>query len=363
MKYLVVTGIYRSGTSLLQKVLDAHPQVEILYQPSLPYFKHMQRSGLTTASNGDAIDPPLGIEFRPGDIDDRGALGALSISDDNIRGILDSLRALYRAERDAGFSDSPPQEFVDCLEEKIEPGKASDVFRAFIEAIRTYRGADPSALVGFKELFIEEFIGNLIAVFGSDLGVIHIVRDPRAVLASRNHSDLTKKLGLRHPILFVARMWRTSVQYRQHWATVHPRSVLGVRFETLVNQREDMVSELCRFIGIKPDAAMFDESSYRHEDGSPWRSTTGHGRLKTASDAVDIWRTVLPREDQGVIEYLCQEQMIREGYTPELTEADQRQYLAEYEENPSAFKPWTRQVGLLLDSTQRQLEINSKSNP
>ena len=41
MKYLLITGSYRSGTTYLYKALNNNKNIDILYQPSIKIFKYL----------------------------------------------------------------------------------------------------------------------------------------------------------------------------------------------------------------------------------------------------------------------------------------------------------------------------------
>ena len=41
MKYLLITGSYRSGTTYLYKALNNNKKIEILYQPAIKLFKYL----------------------------------------------------------------------------------------------------------------------------------------------------------------------------------------------------------------------------------------------------------------------------------------------------------------------------------
>ena len=41
MKFLVISGSYRSGTTFIYKALNANKNIKLLYQPFIQFFKYI----------------------------------------------------------------------------------------------------------------------------------------------------------------------------------------------------------------------------------------------------------------------------------------------------------------------------------
>jgi exopolysaccharide biosynthesis WecB/TagA/CpsF family protein len=153
--------------------------------------------------------------------------------------------------------------------------------------------------------------------------VVHLVRDPRAVMASQKNRWRRRKLAadgnavpryesLRtwvnyHPYT-VSRLWvqatRTALDLAQH-----PRLTI-VRYEDLVQDPEQTVRSLCGRLGLTFEPAMLDVAQVN----SSHQSSAGGARKGMHTDAIDRWRQVLTGAETAVTEQICGPLMRRFGY-------------------------------------------------
>jgi exopolysaccharide biosynthesis WecB/TagA/CpsF family protein len=153
--------------------------------------------------------------------------------------------------------------------------------------------------------------------------IIHLVRDPRAVMASQKNRWRRRKLaadGRAVPRYEAVRVW---VNYHPYtvgrlWAQAtraalelaqHPRVTI-LRYEDLVQHPERTVRTLCERLGISYDPAMLDVAQVN----SSHQSSAGGARKGMHSDAIDRWRHALTSGETAVTEQLCGPLMRRFGY-------------------------------------------------
>lgn len=99
--------------------------------------------------------------------------------------------------------------------------------------------------------------------------VVHMVRDPRAVLASQKHRWKRRWLdsvriplreALRNRVAFhpftTTRLWSKATQQAQLLAE-HPR-FMTLRFEDLISDPDTQLRELCEFLGIPLEKSLYD---------------------------------------------------------------------------------------------------------
>ena len=150
--------------------------------------------------------------------------------------------------------------------------------------------------------------------------IIHVVRDPRAVLASQKNRWRVRKLGGSNvPRSEIVRLWFNyhPVTMSQLWnrateAAValesHPRVRL-IRFEDLVAEPEKTVSSLCEWLDLSFETDMLDvpqwgSSNVRHE-------TEGSG---VSATMLSKWREVLTPGEIAVSEKHARDQMQKFSY-------------------------------------------------
>lgn len=150
------------------------------------------------------------------------------------------------------------------------------------------------------------FIDELLRWF-PDGKVLHIIRDPRAILTSQHKrllamiEDKGKRGGIvtrlkklcYSPIivLYILTYWGYAARVDKRFSRSHPENYLGVQFEKLVMKPEETTRKICQFLSIPWDAAMISpakrDSSYI--DPSDVRKVMDRGRGMD-QEAMDRWR-------------------------------------------------------------------------
>jgi hypothetical protein len=359
MKNILVTGTYRSGTTLLQKMLDVHPNLEVAFQPALPVFKKIYQQYLNIQGEGDNVDVPLGLKYHDPlqTTDFTDVLNQIDFDQENIEDLLRETADIYSSDLADGDKNFPTQEFLTILKATLTPGPASNIIAEFVKAIAAYRVSKKAIYVGFKEVYIECFIPQLINCFRDDFKVVATLRDPRGILASRNYGSYASEArGYRHPLLFLTTMWRTSARYHHEFQTLYPGKVLSLKFEDMVSDLNRTATLVSKHLGIDDCAAMSDPSAYRCEDGDLWKKNTSHSAAKN-QDSTSKWRDLVPDTAIGAVEFLCWSEMLMVGYAPSRSLDQAKKDFEAFLEDISMTVPWTRTNEFLLDGNRKQLEI------
>jgi len=153
--------------------------------------------------------------------------------------------------------------------------------------------------------------------------IVHIVRDPRAVMASQKKRWQRRRLAADvgavpryesvrvwvnyHPFT-VARLWSRATSEALALAD-HPRVTL-VRFEDLVQAPEVTVRQLCDRLGLAFDERMLDVGQIN----SSHQSSAGGGRRGLHADTIDTWKDALTAAECAITEQRCGPLMRRFGY-------------------------------------------------
>ena len=267
MSTLFVTGMQRSGTTLLDRMLG------LLSQPFPLLFVEAKRDFLR--SIGRESRYPLGHLFledgyRQEDFDRH--LAGLRIDRDRLERIFEEMEGFSgqytRFDRSSILPLDPPTGFAELV----------------AGLYRTLQAA------GGKETLCEEFLPHLL-----DRGwqCVLILRDPRDVIASLNHGRGPEFGGRIKPTLFNIRNWRKSVAY-----ALHLEGRPG--FQWL--RYEDLVAD--------PRALGFEPGEVRG-----WTGNSSHGeRTGVSAESVGAWRRVLPKPAARFIEATCLPEMRLLGY-------------------------------------------------
>lgn len=160
--------------------------------------------------------------------------------------------------------------------------------------------------------------------------VVHMVRDPRAVMASQKMRWQRRRLaadGVKVPRSQSLRVW---VNYHPYtvarlWSQAtgaalalapHPRVTL-IRFEDLLQNPETTVRHLCARLGLNFDEKMLDVGQIN----SSHQSSAGGARRGLHTAAIDTWRQVLSPTETAIAERRCGALMSRFGYQSSATAA------------------------------------------
>ena len=265
-----LVGCPRSGTTLLQRLLDAHPLIAIA--PETHFIRRFweQRDRYGDLRGDDAFARAV-----------EDLLAIPEAVDMHLDG--DAFRAAA-AEIDRSFAA---------------------LFALLLQCFGARRGA---RVIGEKTPNHLLYMPTLQSFFPG-ARFIHIVRDPRAVVLSwRTVPWSTGSVG------GDARVWRryirTARKQPPRWGKLHV-----VRYESLVTAPELALHRICRFVGVNFDRAMLAF----HERGSnaidferePWKRGAAFAVYKSATDE---WRERLSREEMGQIEEIVCREMLWLGY-------------------------------------------------
>jgi hypothetical protein len=298
---LVITGMARSGTTLLDKLLTQHHQLDLLSQPfpllfvqaKLDFLEQLGRKPYF-ALNDDRLQRDWSesqwlaflkeLQWAPGKLAD-----------------------LFRRMRNYSGQMTKPAEVA--LDWSVtEPG-----FEPIVDHCMNFFAPRAVRYTGFKEILIEEFLPYL-----GQLGYLSlvIVRDPRDVVASANYPGGKKFVGDKKPTLFHLRTWRKSVEYcyslrAEGWFHF-------LRYEDLVTRPVNVLNDISAFLGV----AAFDQNAFcdaiRDRNGELWQANTSRNRSSSliSSKSVGTFERSLSDSETAYIEAVCQHEMRWLGYQP-----------------------------------------------
>lgn len=289
---LLVTGCYRSGTTLLEKLLHAHPQVRCASQPYPTVYAEAKARFL--AARGLARRYPLDHLFDEADYTpaDFAAHLAADRWDD---AALDALFAALAADPASVWTPR-----VTGLRGAVGPGD----FRAVRGALNAALFPEGGALVGGKEVLVCEFAPALVAQGDA---VVIILRDVRDVLTSVHFAPGRGYTGADRPVLFTLRAWRKSVAF-----ALGTEGVAWLRYEDLVRAPVEALDSLAARWQIAPFAA---PGAVRDQAGAPWAGNSGfdaHDGIST--DTIGRYRAHLPDSIRAFAEALCAPELRALGY-------------------------------------------------
>jgi hypothetical protein len=234
--YVFLVGCLRSGTTLLQRLVDAHPEIAVIHETQwLPRW-YERRVGLTEEG---VVTPKL-------------------------------LAKLVEHPRFARLELDP-----DRIAKLIENGKPKHYARFVTEVFDLHGEVKGKSLVGEKSPGYVRHVPTLHALWPRSK-VVHLIRDGRDVALSV--LDWKKKESTagrfptwdEDPVTTTALWWEWHVRLgREAGAHLEPGQYYELFYESLVDDPERECDELCRFLGVPYDDAMirFYEGRMRPKPG------------------------------------------------------------------------------------------------
>ena len=266
---IFVVGAPRSGTTLLRVLLAAHPRIAI------PDETHFFDRWLREFGHLDLAEPRAFDAFW-------------------------SAFASHPHFRRLGLDP-------DMERRRIRSRAPVDFRTVFATLLEDYAASLGKPRWGEKTPGHFVFLDTIFDWF-PDARTVALVRDPRAVYASRKGTEW----GARPPRQ-VARNWVRAARAAARWSG--DGRGLVVRYEDLVGETEAVMQRVCRFVGETFDAAVVEPGARQQVRASGLHGTHDpSGAVDTA--AVERWRRELAPVDIAVIEDVAGDAMRALGYDP-----------------------------------------------
>ena len=354
MKHLFITGVFRSGTSLLSTALNVHPDVLVGWQPFWLFFKECRNKFFKDVI-GAPIDPeyPMGVlQFRSEDESKlfQDVLNQVQFSNSELASVIHKIKAYLLDKSEKINTNMKPAALSKHIDD-LESGSAGHVLKQLLERLYLAEtrklDRDQIEVVGIKEVFCEEYVGPILNHDDLNFAVFHVIRDPRGIVASRNYGRYFKATGCKYPIFFMIRSWRRTVaQYVQNMGH---ESYLMMKYEELVRDPEERLREVCSTLGLEFAEDLLNFDKYTDASGKRWQSNSSFESV-TGIDTSPInrWKEILPKEEVELIEYWCHREIELLGY--ELTtKAFDRDKICGFQQDMSHVKPWLRSYDFSME--------------
>jgi hypothetical protein len=316
--HILITGMYRSGTTLMHHLLDGHESLRVfpvencifrdtLVYKQLPFSKQRSIIPLLNLIEGgkileavdyimthDKLSLPLKKKVVLRGSTGNQVIGTAYDSELFRREIEIELRQLSTESRNtliASLSDAYLSAYY----------TASGQLQGNDKVIYVNKCPEAGLLIDY---YIEQIPG---------VKVIHIIRDPRAVIASFK-ATLPKMLF--HPffrILPQIKLLKYSLTCANRYK--NEPNVMVVRYEDLVTQPESIMRKVAEFIDVPFEKNLVQPTFL----GEPWKSNSSNldandGESDKIFVNLDKYRKKLNKKEISLIESMCQSELEKQGY-------------------------------------------------
>jgi len=288
---IFICGHPKSGTSLLRGILDSHPHL-ITYPEETVFFRRYlpQAQGKTLEEKFLLSDQVITHIFEWNETNPPDHQKNYPDRDYSYIPVSE-VRAELRRLVDERFVHDGDMLSAAMLAFGRVTGKLTDGSNRWVE----------------KTPFNERFV-NQIFTWWPEALCIHVVRDPRDnhVSYQRKHENWTAQQ--------FAESWRQSTRAGlKHQKRYGSEKYLMIRYEDFTSSPDEMISKICKFMGIDDDPSMrTPQRGGRSWEGNSMFSDT----FKTISSApVGRWKESLTGSELITIETIDRPQMRSMGYT------------------------------------------------
>lgn len=271
---LFIVGAGRSGTTLLQMALNAHPELSVTGE--FHYFDQICRlkEEIPSLKDDQSLDNFLGRVKH--------AYGFQFIR--NVDSLLkeSGLKLMQLPKKDRTYN------------------------RFFYELLEQHKKKKNASWIGEKTPENVRYLTELKALF-PNARFIHIVRDPRAVVASS-----IKMPDNSRDVLIHAATWRSDVWHAIDFFQ-NNENCYTLRYEDLVTHTREELQKLVDFLGIAFDEKMLSYQSDAKNmlKDEPWKVGTTR---KVYGSSITKWKQELSRDQASVVELLAGHFMNEFGY-------------------------------------------------
>lgn len=280
---ILVVGAARSGTTLLQRLLDAHPNLSVLDE--MTYFNGI-------------------VQLRSA-VPDMAAPGAV-----------ERFFALLPKLDQYPYWNGMEDIFAETRRRLLAEAQPS-YEKFYLFAMRAHAARGGKRRYGDKTPENVRSLDELAAIFGR-MQVLHIVRDPRANVASRKATEWSSADVVTNTL-----KWRLDVTAARRFAATAPADrFLQLHYEDLVTDPAAVLTRVCAFLGEEFSPRMLE--AHQRQDALFRNSSWKDNALRPVStESVARWRSTLTRGQIGLVQAAAGAALQEHGYAPEkLSPAD-----------------------------------------
>ncbi len=263
-----ISGLERSGTSLLFALLASHPNLAMTRRTNLWTYFYNQFGDLSRVENLDSC-----------------------------------LRQMMRYKRLVALKPDAARIRREFLQGERTYGRLFEILqRHHAERLGKPRWGD-------KSLNKDRFADQILTAY-PQARILHLIRDPR----DRYASSRTRWQSMKGLAGAATAMWLASIRRAQRNQRKYPDRYLIVRYESLTSQPEATLRRICSFIGEEYSPQMLEMRGAKKFRDAGGNSSYGTRRTAVTRDSIGRFRQVLSRSEIAFIQACAGARMVAFDY-------------------------------------------------
>jgi hypothetical protein len=270
---LFITGTWRCGSTLISRIMNNHSSMDVSYD-TVHFLRFAYK-------RYDPINQPS-----------------------NVLRLMEDINSRIQNRYSLNFNI---QEAFDDLEEKYT---YANVYQVIMRNCMLRRSG--KLIWGEKTNLQWRNIPSFFEMFPGGR-VIHVVRDPRAVLASWKKFTSAPGNDYLDSIVNSIDSMNKALKYKQIFSDKRYECVL---YEDLVSEPEETIRFLCQKINVPFEMSMLDVSRFVNRMGKSWHNNSIYQQKKQeiSKDMIDRWQTELTEWEICLVQKIMLEILHEFGY-------------------------------------------------
>lgn len=304
MKRIFVSGMFRSGTTLISRLLNANKNITCISDPYAPLFKFIRnKSASQIKKKIDFYSPLSDYYFNQNNLkifkqiqkfDPKSNINSNELS--NLKKDLIKQSKKYCPEL---------VKYLKKLTTKNINNILNNLYN-YIEILDNKK----IKYIGFKEVWTNEFVPTIIKN-NKNTRILLVIRDPRSIVASNYNSNE------RYPIIFLCRQWRKLTSLALYYKKKY-KYVKIIKYENLILNPKVEIKKICKFLNVEFDPSMLDINNFYDTKGKKWNQNSSYNVNKNKNifntEMLNKWKLTLPNEIIEYIQFICFYEMKKFGY-------------------------------------------------
>ena len=344
--------MFRSGTTLMARMINSHPNICLASDPYAPIFKCYRNEIASNISNIKfELNDPLHDYFN--DENQMKVFNEIQKKTFDIPLFVHNIKEIRNL---ISMHAKPYSPLIIPFLNKLNGVTYKELIDSGIKIIQKAYGKGNDDWIGIKEVWTNEFSPHFLKSFKSSK-VILINRDPRAVVAS-NFSTKTR----RYPFLFLCRHWRKLSDLSFKYKRLYPNNVLVLKFEDVVSNPVNISKKICAFLEIPYYESISNIKEFKDGSNNNWTQNSSYNisERKFNQKSLEKWKEILNPNQIKYIETLCIKNMDSLGYEPyfSINKEEMINSINIFTEEERGIAEWIRKYNYSDYDAEKLFEIN-----